>query len=495
MDYNERGKRWKQRFFDEDNQPSTNTDERVHEIRYQYDELGRKIHTMFFDAQGQEVVSPTLSYHKSEVEFDRRGNEEVERYYQTANRLLPGPVKKDAESTDDDPEYRFPVTRYEYNAAGVETLRRQLDADGNPLVDPKRGCAAVKTMPDNVGRWREVHCLGGEGELVLRKDGYAYKSRDFNPQGKETRLEYHGAEKELVAGEEGWAIRAQEFHPINTYNSTKIEYFGPDEERISGEDGWAIKKVKYDPQGRNELKVEYWGPDEELVAGEDGWAIRERVYSARGKIEAESYRDEKGDLVAGKDGWARQRTEYDEFGNSRAQWFYGSDGEAIVDEETGCVAVRREHNNRGKVVVEACLGENDEEVIGKNGWARTELSYQRNKVIRQTWKGADGRSRVNNQDGYSIVERVWNDRGKQEEERYFGPDEAPTSHRLGYSLVKWEYNDEGRQTAQLYLDMEGNLVNGPDGWARLTITRASGQKPEKEYVDAHQRPVEVKDEK
>lgn len=287
-----------ERYFDANGRPTRNRSG-VAEIRWTFDERGRELTRRYFDTLGQ-LTRTNDGIAGWNSRSDERGRIIEGRFI--------GP--DDAPTADDVGRHGW---RKDYDSRGNVTLEIDIDANGNPWVDPQTGVSGWRIVRDQAGHQIEMIYVDGELKPTIERQLRTSRIRttydNFNRIASQTYLSPEGVP---MMTHDGYAklvytYNAQGKHAVWEYFDTagapttgrpaRVEYeydvFGREVRRSFFDakgvltphpnSGRAISETSYDSSGRV-LRIVSLGTDRKLVNRKDqGWATKIFSYSSKGE--------------------------------------------------------------------------------------------------------------------------------------------------------------------------------------------------------------------
>ena len=200
---------------------------------------------------------------------------------------------------------------------------------------------------------------------------------------------------------------------------------------IADDKGYATERFSYTDDWKV-AATEYLDPDGNPVNCLDGYAQVRYAYRSGLKMRTE-YLDADGKPVLGPEGYARQES-YIENGKYQNTWEYDTEGNPV---NLHHIWEYNDPDRPGLLTGEGWYDTEGNPAIGPDGFARAEYRYRKTLLLFTGYYGTEGEPVENIQKGYAILE---------------------------YTLEHNRYSELN------YYDASGNLVPGPDGYARCVFT-------------------------
>ncbi len=302
--------------------------------------------------------------------------------------------------------------------------------------------------------------------------------------GREIGSRYQGVAGEPRASAEG--IFGMDLELDARGLPRKVVYVGPEGGPARSPEGCLQVQRDYDDEGR-ELSSTCLGDDGRPVMTRHGFARLETTYDAVGNPTEIALLNEDGDPIPEI---ARIQLAYSSRGDLVEQRFLTADDRPATAYQ-GNIAVRREVDERGLVVAETLLDQDESPMIGQSRFATRRFDFDpRTGALRTIEYFGQQGEKVRDAQGKAIHRYELDDRGQVIEERF--EDEAgnltPTTE--GYARIKRVYSTEGMPTEAAYFDSEGRPACTQQGYARLQMEYdARGNLVRETFLDDAGEPV------
>jgi hypothetical protein len=236
---------------------------------------------------------------------------------------------------------------------------------------------------------------------------------------------------------------------VSILSRTGLPAFGPE--------GWSEKRWTRDPQGRvtSVLTVDTLGNQ---VADPSG--VAERRTTRAGPVTKTRRLGVGGQPVRGADGVAGRDTLRDAYGRVISETAIDVSDLPGRDPKTGCATLETRRDAGGDPIAYRCLDPRGVLVTGHEGWATRRLSRNaQGHVTTVSLEDATG-APVAGREGWATEVRTHDPRGALATRRFLGTDGGPVGHAMAYDRDR-----AGRVVRERYVDTEGAIKMGPDGWA------------------------------
>lgn len=244
------------KYYAEDGTLKANKDGII-QLRWTYDQNHNRTMLEVLDAEGKpmmdnsEFLAATIKYRT-----DNEGN-----MYSTLQ--LDENGKVDCRAGD--------FRAFEYDQKGLLTKTTILDINGNPVLFPELGFAAMISESENNGRSSILRLVDLEGNPVNSIDGYAYKRTNYNEAGALTSIAYYDAAGKLVNHNlYGYSIETREYDSHG--RMTALYYLDKDQKPVNTKwpsTNYGYHKITFvyeDLQnGFFKMTQSYYGQDGNLV--------------------------------------------------------------------------------------------------------------------------------------------------------------------------------------------------------------------------------------
>ena len=408
-------------------------------IRYKWDDRGMRMEVAGFDDKDEPVNTQPHKLgvpvaHRYCYQYNKEGRVSELRCYDKEGRLIPN-----GETA---------YLSYEYDRNG--NLVKQTCRDENGAVTYGWNAAAsieieyIDNLPSSVS-YRDV-----EGNLTNTTFGYAYVLQGFK-MGRLVREEYFG--KKLSN------VRVPVSHLGNACGIL----------------------VEYDDNTGNMTKMTYLGPDGKPARNDQGMEVVLCKFNSRGLCEEMRNESSSGSLYCVK------KYEYDEKGNMVRESYYNEAGVLALYPGDACASVEMVYNDAGLVVEQRTLGVNSELVMNAQGWSIARYAYAKGQPypISISYFGTNDEPIVAEGVGCHEYRNVIK-RGQIIEMACYGTNGAPMLNTRAQAWkVTMDYSPMGHLLRITLFDLEGNRVNGPDGYCEKRMEYDSrGWMTSSEFYDA-----------
>ena len=369
------------------------------------------------------------------------------------------------------------------NDRGLVKTEAYYDADGNPVM-LKAGYASLEREYDVNDRLSRESYFDAEGNKALRAEGYHSVKRVNDGSGNPAILTYWGLDGEPVMSTAGYHRIERTFKDSN--HATEEAWFDTEGNPQVLKDTYSSIRRSFDAKG-NTTDERYFGPDGQPIACNNYYDEICRVFNDKNKAIRTEYRLN-GSLVLNKNGYAVMCQNYDEKGLVASEWYLGTREEPVMCAK-GYQWIDRTYKDSKHITSEAWFDLDWQPVAPSDLYVRVERVFdERGNRLEERYYGADGkptackagydeiRSSYNDanqavrieyllegwyfslKDGYSIIEREYDEQGLVATERYYGADGNPTNNAKGYHRIDRTWMDSKHATSEAWFDTEGKPV-------------------------------------
>ncbi len=391
---------------------------------------------------------------------------------------------------------------FSYSGEGEEkylSLAKYYDYNGLPIVCyqySKDGTHVTLLQDETSGISGYANKDAGASGLFLERINVSRYIQEYDGMGRLTKR-YFAYGEDYIPMSDGDGNFGYELSYDEAGNLARVQYFSSRDGKNIGEtDGVAATEYEYDSDSKV-ISISYFDI-EGKPALSDGYAEKVLSFGKNNAVETIEYKDPEGALVLHNGGYARIVNSYNGAYLS-GQSYFGCDGKPINIFE-GYASVEYKLNGRGEISYERYLDANGEPVtdtvygvygyelvresdseyykkyIDKNGEpAETKGGYAYIYVtadeygypLKQEFRDAEGElcSR-----GYAWCTYKYDPIYHNVTEHAFYDSEGNLtySEELGTAKLISEFDLHGRLTEQRYIGTDGELANGPNGYARTT---------------------------
>ncbi len=274
--YNSRGKVITQKFFDKNDNASTNNSYQVPLVRYTYNKLGHLTSTSYFLLDGETATENKIGIHKNEWVNDRFGRTiEYTRYDKNGNL-----------ATGDDHKGRY---KLKYDSRGNTIEKSYYDINDNLVLCGEK-YATKKMTYDGKGNLTGVTFWGTGGGSAQSSNGYHQALYEYDKRGNHIRTSYTDTEGDLTKSTDKYAIVEKTYNEKGKLIETI--YYDKNHKETNNGSGFSRIVSEYSPKGIllsekciNTSKVtiikRQYDEEGELLYSEvkDGAGNRVRIYS------------------------------------------------------------------------------------------------------------------------------------------------------------------------------------------------------------------------
>lgn len=464
LEYGEDGRTICRISLDADKQPVMTSDGFC-AIKRIYDAQGREIECYYYDEKQEPVM--TRSGYGCRSIYTEQGNRVVYVTLDPEGNPMPYPsdlylaIEKTMDSND-----RVVMERY-------------LDGQLEPTLD-STGCYG-RSFRYEKGHVEESCCLDADGVPMTNQEGYTYKLRQLDDEGRIIFSEQFDLEHRPVLNQFG-SYCTQSIYGDHDRKNIFLDQDG--HPMLSSEGVASIYRV-YDEKGR--VVLELWlGLDDRPAADEHGLCGWQEEYLEDGST-LRYYFDSDQKPAPDEDGIIVLHSEYDETGCIRESC-YDTEGKPMACND-GWISKTILRDDSGKKIGELYFdaeGRPMPDRDGDYGWK--DLPSDSPSVRIMALLGPDGRPHKNG-DGAYFVKRVYDDRKRLVARFYLDRHQFPIQQSDGTYGEEFEYLEDGSQLIYS-LDEEGNRMPDSDGWlCQKRVMDAQGRTIRAEWFDEEHHPI------
>lgn len=401
-EYDERSNLKKVDFLDEKKQ-LTNTNEGMATIVREYDENGNCSAFSYLDKNGNPCVM--LNYcARAEYLYDNDGNQIMERYLNTAGKLMAvGNVA---------------YKEFKYDNRGNIVSERAMTA-GNAFASPE-----IRYAYDSRDNITEQSYFAAGNKPTLCANGYHKVVSVYNSNNQPIQTKYLGTNGKLVNFKgENYALVKREYDERG--NQRSIVFFTAQGTR--GCDNSKVHKYFYEYNLNFNLvshQISY-GIDGNPVTAQEAAPEGRCTYDRRGQLVTLACYDGYGKRTNGKRGWHETRMTYDKAGMRTSEAYFALDGKRVSDSENKYHKITYAYDDQQNI---------------------TELSVYGNDDKLMLLPG-----------GYCTMKKKYNGKNENTEISYFGTKGQPVNCKNGWHREVYTYKGGNQSTVTCY-DTKGKKV-------------------------------------
>ena len=485
--FNERGQLMERSYYGVDGSPMVAASEAAHLVKMEYDRVGNVSEVSYWGVNPGEPVVDLVGVHRYHRQHDQFGRVVEERHF--------GPEDKKVLSNG------VFLSKTEYLRDGKTVTKYGVDE--RPVID-NLGLHRVENRREEGGRRMVESYFGVNGEEVLRSDSKVHRVERWNDSfgypkgeryfalkgrktsgaggthwaestydfsGKQVSMSYRNAEENLIEPEGiGWARVARKYDRYG--NLVQEIYFGADGKPIKSaeHDAYGLRMM-YDSCGRREglHSIEPGGDGQYTDAKE--FFMRIWGYTREGKVEYERYANQQGMADDPATRIHMTRFAYDQWGNWNERRYKNTDRKP-TDDQHGVYLTKRLYNASGLLREESYFDIEEKKMTHpEEGYHSVVYSYDPfRRINRRMFFLEDGSAGRLSSPVHSFVYR-YDQRGRvARQESYAALGERVEDPATGYAVVVREYRPQGEMTLEEFLGVDGELIEGEAGYARLMVS-------------------------
>ena len=273
--YDEKGKVFSEEYYDTRGKPCSRKDFGF-VTRYDTDRNARILSVSYFSADGK-PFSRSYGYHLVARSFNRKWQETQTIMYDEGGAFI-----KEG--------FSYAV---EYDQSGRQTKQWFIDLDGNPIVNPNVGFAAIERKYDQKNNLVEQRLLDEKGGCVVGSDGWAVTKMEYDERGNLTKGLYLD-EKGLPVGHHLNAASIIEKKYDDFGRCTEFRFLDGNGSPVLNVEGYHRVVYKYDVFG-NTVEEAFYDVDGNLTfAPDDYFSIMRTKYDEHRQLTEEAYFDMNG---------------------------------------------------------------------------------------------------------------------------------------------------------------------------------------------------------
>ncbi len=357
------------------------------------------------------------------------------------------------------------------------------------MIYPKLGVAGIDVKRDRNGREIETRRIGIDEQLVEDAEGVAITRRKWDTKGRMTEEAYFNRLDQPCRR------MSVEFAIIRTSyddaaNTSEQRYFDEAGNEIKSLLGVFRKMAKADDQGRL-IEERFFNRDGKPMRSTQGVAGLLKKFATGSKPIEIVCVDEDGKPCKSSFGYSKQRFELDTNGNVLAEEYFDENDQPSLIAPGGHYRLETRYDQANRPQIRTYLFATPEKPKGAKGYAKAVETLDVNGNVIEV-KHLDSRDQlVVNSDGYAVVRKKYDSRGRLIEEAAFNIDSEPCLFKGGYHRSEQRY-DGDRVVMIGHFDEKGQLVvSSVQGYAmyeRLTSTDVA--RPTWRIVDASGEPAD-----
>lgn len=343
------------------------------------------------------------------------------------------------------------------------------------LVNSKNKTISHHDSEHTNSRFSDVHYYYSDnGKVDYKKvyDAYGkllYKI-DYDENLKVAMFKYddeHGTAKRLLSNTtQLFNINDSERSSITRYLLTydnkgllqKVEYAsGEDNTPVGDAENIYGQAYSYDEKGRI-TEIRFLGQDGKVRGNRLGLAIKQYTFDDDDNWTEVKYLSAQGNPSHDGNNCPLVKLGYDKWGNRASERYYTIDGKPSYRTDLAACGFTYEYDDDGNNILRSIIDGDGNNMIGKNGYAQTKMSYNDNGFLTMIeFLDKDG-SRTNRttEDGeiMSIVKYDVDERGLNLTTAYYNTQEKPLENSMGLHKIVCEYDSVGNIMKVDYLNKD-----------------------------------------
>ena len=245
---------------------------------------------------------------------------------------------------------------------------------------------------------------------------------------------------------------------------------------LASDKGYAI--ITYTYNGVNLMETNYLDTEGKLVNNTDGYATIKYEYKLRAVIRT-AYLDAEGNAVSGPAGYSVQEIKRGTKGLETDRYEYDPDGNLLIHGTTEYVDIQKSNLIKSKSWYNA----QNEPTAGPEGYAKVEYDYIKRKKCRTAYYKADGSLFFNKKDGFAEKEEVYKN-GNISELVFRGEDGNLINGPQGYARVAYTYAQGGKETLTMYYNADGSPFFTKNGYCGIKQIKENRRVVDESYYSA-----------
>ena len=245
---------------------------------------------------------------------------------------------------------------------------------------------------------------------------------------------------------------------------------------MASDKGYAIINNTYN--GVNLMETNYLDAEGKLVNNTDGYATIKYEYKLRAVIRI-AYFDAEGNAVSGPEGYSVQEIKRGTKGLETDRYEYDPDGNLLIHGTTEYVDIQKSNLIKSKSWYNA----QNEPTAGPEGYAKVEYDYFKRRKCRTAYYNADGSLFFNKKDGFAEREEVYKN-GSISELVFRGEDGNLINGPQGYARVTYTYAQGGKETLTMYYNADGSPFFTKNGYCGIKQIKENRRVVDESYYSA-----------
>ena len=406
MTYDDRGNDTEVCYFDENDQPIASPDTSAECERSRHDAAGNMIWLGMYGHDGKPsaanngYVATTFEYHDGMVTETRNIDEHanlvedalgiaMERYTRDRRGNIVDEYLYGADGKPGHTNWGAKI-HHAVDASDRYTEFAFFDADGQPMIRPDAGYAALRFKRDERGNIVEAAYFGTDLKPIRSKrDGGASLTRTYDDQGNQIEERHFDVDRSTMKDKDGVAIYRRKFDALG--HKTEETYFDEQERPTRHKEGYFGLRLDYDHRGRVSRKIYLDAAHAPAIVAALGGAGVQYEYDPLGRIARETYLGVDGAPLTGAnvDYVTYARNQY---GEELERRYYGAGDVLTASPASGCAIQTRKFDSSLRLALEQCLDARAQLHDRKDGgWAQKQTTWDHGQIDAERYLDAAGR--------------------------------------------------------------------------------------------------------
>jgi len=414
------------------------------ELRFDYDDRGLIQVQSFFDDKHQAIVNDD-NVHRIVIKRNSRYLPEEVRLYDVSG-LSPA-LHKDG----------FHLSRQMFDNQGRIVEQSRFGLRDEPVEDTSVGAHKIINQYDDRGNVISEEYYDPMGGRVTAKNGYYQKRITYDKYGNKEHECHYGKDQEPVdAGPN--TIHCTTWHYDKHGNAITEEYSGGRNEPTVNSKGIHRIEMAYNEKNQ-EVRKQYFGLDKNPAADDSGVHLYQKVFNPQGLLIDETRLGTRGEAMYDRElGIATYRTKFDDEGRLIEASYYDASNHLAIGPYGNAKTVTVFSENGSKVTN---IGTNDKPLFNPiYGHVSLRVdSRKRGKIVERSYHGLDDELLLG-PEGYAAQESTYDDEGRPVAARFFGTNQEPVTGKQGVHRVEVQYTQSGERV--IMFDIHGKEITAEE---------------------------------